>query len=605
MASKALSKRSSPARSGQGFYLSARDSLFKQGWPSLRLTPRQLKSFAGGTEISIAAARNGHDAFQIFLAAPNKALKDVSLRRTALVDNTTGEKIDPQHINLFIAESVKARGVKPELYYPDILWPYKRFDIPKGQCQPIWVSVYVPKDTKAGQYRGTIEVCPAGVLPQSIQVNLTVWDFNLPDKTHLATVFGFSTMDSMSRFYDFYPGPPRKQAAMVRKYLRFLHDHRINALFYGYITTRDPRIVSIKEDKNGRLSYDFRKLDPYLELLVSLGMRFNIFAPPFWHNAEAMFKLNPLLKERFGHLGQKVFDSPEFDRAVADLLESYVKHLRRKGWIKNAFCYIWDEPPQEMYPHMRRMCEMVKRIAPDVPRLTVANYAPFDLEGYSDIWCPNLGDARSNRGCYDQYKEFYEKRKRAGDEVWWYLAVEPHPYPLWDLDYPLVDCRITGWLTWRYGLDGLAYWNVSAWHYNTRPGRKYEGNYSDDPSKRWPNKPWDSTHISSVLGKSTFCPGCGQLVYPGPDGPLSSTRLEIITAGIEDYEYLRLLDKQIAALSKKRRTPARERMLRAGERVLSAARRAANRADDWQRDGEKLLALRKKVGKTIEQLMLA
>ena len=46
-------------------------------------------------------------------------------------------------------------------------------------------------------------------------------------------------------------------------------------------------------------------------------------------------------------------------------------------------------------------------------------------------------------------------------------------------------------------------------------------------------------------------------------------------------------------------------MLRAGERVLSAARRAANRADDWQRDGEKLLALRKKVGKTIEQLMLA
>ena len=248
---------------------------------------------------------------------------------------------------------------------------------------------------------------------------------------------------------------------------------------------------------------------------------------------------------------------------------------------------------------------MVKRIAPDVPRMTVANYAPFDLEGYSDIWCPNLGDARSNRGCYDQYKDFYEKRKRAGDEVWWYLAVEPHPYPLWDLDYPLVDCRITGWLTWRYGLDGLAYWNVSAWHYNTRPGRKYEGNYSDDPSKRWPNKPWDSTHISSVLGKSTFCPGCGQLVYPGPEGPLSSTRLEIITAGIEDYEYLRLLDKQIAALSKKRRTPARERMLRAGERVLSAARRAANRADDWQRDGEKLLALRKKVGKTIEQLMLA
>lgn len=32
-----------------------------------------------------------------------------------------------------------------------------------------------------------------------------------------------------------------------------------------------------------------------------------------------------------------------------------------KGWLKNAFCYIWDEPPAAMYSHMRRMCELVKK----------------------------------------------------------------------------------------------------------------------------------------------------------------------------------------------------------------------------------------------------
>ena len=363
--------------------------------------------------------------------------------------------------------------------------------------------------------------------------------------------------------------------------------------------------MSIKEDKNGKLSYDFAKLDPYLRLMVEMGMRFNIFVPPFWQNADLLFKFNPLLAERFGHLGEKVFDSPEFDKAVAELLDSYVKHLRRKGWLKHAFCYVWDEPPARMYGHMRRMCEMVKQIAPDVPRMTVANYEPFELEGHSDIWCPNLGESPGRgAGYYDKYKDFYERRKRAGDEVWWYLACEPHPFPNWFVNYPLVDCRITGWLTWRYGLDGLGYWNTNVWNYEMAGGPQGL-NYQSDPAERWPNRPWDPTGFYSVLGKPTDCPGCGQLVYPGPDGPIGSVRLECIRDGIEDYEYLRLLERKSDTLATRRSTPARQKLLRASRRVLSAARRAANRADDWEQNSDKLLALRSRIGRQTEALTRA
>ena len=581
------------------YHASATNSLVKEGRSKERLTPGESVCYAAlGTKVEIAAARNGHEAFQVFVAAPDKGLKDVTLRKTALIDEQTGRKIDARHVSLFVVESVKTRGRKPDKSWPDILWPYKKFDVPKGRLQPVWVSVYVPKGTKAGEYRGRIEVRPAGAAAQTVQVKLTVWDFALSDKTHMATVFGFTTMDSMSRFYDFYPGSPARQGAMVRKYLRFLNDRRINTLFYGYTTVRDPRIVSIKEGKNGKLSYDFTKLDPLLRMLVKMGIRFNIFAPAFWQTADQLFKLNPLLAERFGHLGDDLFDSPEFDRAVAELLDSYVKHLRRKGWLKNAFCYVWDEPPAGMYAHMRKMCELVKKIAPEVPRMTVANYEPFALEGHSDIWCPNLG-SHTPPGCYDQYKDFYERRKRAGDEVWWYLACEPHPFPNWWLDYPLVDCRITGWLTWRYGLDGLGYWNTNAWHYGT-PTMPHGNNFRTDPAERWPNGPWDPSWTCSAKCTTAPCQGSGQLVYPGPDGPLSSIRLETIRDGIEDYEYLRLLERKTAALAAKRSTPARQKLLRASRRVLAAARRAANRADDWEQDGGKLLALRIRIGRQIE-----
>ncbi len=586
--------------SNEKYHLAAGNSLVKEGRSKERLTRQEAKSYAAAdTKVEIAAARNGHDAFQVFVAAPGGDLKDVTLRKTALINEQTGRKIDLRHISLFVVESVKTRGRKPDIYWPDILWPYKRFDVPKRHLQPVRVSVYVPKGTRAGDYRGQIEVRPLGSPPQTVQVKLTVWDFALPDKTHLATGFGFTTQDTMSRFYDFYPGSPQKQSAMVRKYVQFLHDHRINTLMYGY-TVRDPHILSIKEDKRGKLSYDFSKADSYLRFLVERGMRFNIFSPPFWQSGDLLFKLNPLLKERFEHLGERVFDSPEFDKAVTELLESYVKHLRQKGWLKNAFCYIWDEPPANRYDHMCRMCDMVKKVAPEVPRLTTANFEPFDLEGRSDIWCPDLGTSRVGLpGCYDRYGEFYKSRKRAGEEVWWYIAEALRPFPNWLLNYPLVDCRIPYWLTWRYGLDGLVYWNTTAWHY---AGKE---NFKANAADRWPNKPWDPTYFCSIGGKQVYGPGCGQLIYPGPDGPIGSMRLASIRDGIEDYEYLRLLERKIAALAKQRSTPARKKLLRASNRVLAAARRAANKADDWEQDGQKLLALRSKIGLQIEALTCA
>jgi len=55
--------------------------------------------------------------------------------------------------------------------------------------------------------------------------------------------------------------------------------------------------------------------------------------------------------------------------------------------------------------------------------------------------------------------------------------------------------------------------------------------------------------------------GDGNLIYPGPESPLSSIRLENIRDGLEDYEYLRLLGEKVERVSKLPATAARRAFL--------------------------------------------
>jgi len=91
------------------------------------------------------------------------------------------------------------------------------------------------------------------------------------------------------------------------------------------------------------------------------------------------------------------------------------------------------------------------------------------------------------------------------------------------------------WITWRYGMQGILYWDLKFW--------------SQTPD------PWldPVTYLSGFLcSRGGILNGEGSLLYPGSrtrrytgqkdvDGPVSSIRLELLREGIEDYEYLWLL----------------------------------------------------------------
>src|SRR5690606_32070837 len=115
---------------------------------------------------------------------------------------------------------------------------------------------------------------------------------------------------------------------------------------------------------------------------------------------------------------------------------------------------------------------------------------------------------------------------------------EGHP-PVWALDYPAMNHRVTTWLMPRHGLTGLAYWDTLFVSPNIDP-------WTDAGSFQHPD--------GDVYN------GDGSYIYPatrkvhGQDAPLASIRLKWLREAAEDYDYLMLakeagLEQEARALS--------------------------------------------------------
>ncbi len=155
----------------------------------------------------IQAARNEYETFQLIVLAPTgMALTGVNVSVSDLVGAGT---ITKTNVFLYRAEYIPVRepsrspngwsSPHPPGEWPDALIPstvpggvYQSFPftVPAGRNQPVWVEIYVPKQTAAGTYSGTVTVTAEGMAPVTLPLSLTVWDFALPDRSALATEFG-------------------------------------------------------------------------------------------------------------------------------------------------------------------------------------------------------------------------------------------------------------------------------------------------------------------------------------------------------------------------------------------------------------------------------
>ncbi len=496
-----------------------------QVW-TLAETRRALRDEPAGRSVAvkISAARNEWESFQV-LVRSDSPVRGVNVEAGDLkgpggaVLRAADARLFRQHQLHLTAGTYRNDEFKPG-WYADGLIPFRHpvtgrplagarltavpFDLPAGQTHGFWVDIHVPAGAAPGEYRGTYRLTAAGTKAVEVPVSMTVWDFELPRVSAMKTALG----SPASRMRSYYrrrakaskETEPADWAAVDAQCAEMLTRHRINA-------TPPPGSLTPQARADG----SFRVPAEQVEALRRFVDRYHV-------NALTVPRPTGVVKDPRKDSKKLRAWLASWDRAAAELKRPHVVF----------YTYLRDEPNDEAAYKFVQTWGRAIRDAKSVVKVMVVEQtwtqdaAWGDLYGAVDIWCP----------LFSLFKpESAAKRQVLGETIWTYTALcQRDKTPWWHIDYPLLHYRVPAWIAWRYRIRGLLYWG----------GMSYWNQVAD---------PWtDPKTLDRRKGrKQPLFNGEGTIVYParavGYDGIAPSLRLKALRDGIEDYEYLAILER--------------------------------------------------------------
>lgn len=522
----------------------------------------------------IAACRNERESVQVVVAAGEGGLREVRVAVSDLQQENGKSVIPSDSVAVnpvgYVETHRPAYPVDRVGWWPDPLLPPSPMEVEAGRRQPFWLTVHVPKSAPPGCYTGAITVSAEGLPDETVALELTVWDFALADTPPLPSAVAIYEGE-LSRFY----GESEVSESVLRNYWDMLFTHRLSSDDLG---TPIPGGMDAVLSGEASPPFDYRTFDERLEYCLPRGL-----------TAFQAARLPGFLSD-----GPDLTEEQQA-RAVT-YLRDLSNHLEERGWLDKAFAMVWDEPRDECAPQVLKELQVIHRANPRLrSRLDGPVTGPLvDLcENEVDIWGMHiLNLARGG----EEAKANMDRWRREGRVLWMYVACDVHhPYPNIFIDYPLMDCRVLPWLFWKYDIQAFLYWSANYWGEDNLKGAS--------PDDKWPNRPWVAANFSNEWeGKRNEFNGDGHLIYPGPDGTaLSSIRLEALRDGMEDYEYVWLLEKGLRKLEESGAAPE----LAAEAKRWLEQQPVVRTFTDWCHEAEPLLNARRELADLIVRVTRA
>jgi hypothetical protein len=398
--------------------------------------------------------------------------------------------------------------------------------VPPDENRMILVDVYLPPartPAQATRVPATMTVSfvvngvpltePTSRIPPSVQVAIEPFDFELPRAQTFETAVGF-TWGKVVGVHRHAGLQPEDEAALHHDYIRVLARNKLAP----YRPQREP--VPVTKDEDGNLTADWTSFDRTAgevldgTLFEDAGPASTIRFPPSASGLET-----------------------ESDRQEFEMLAA--EHFRDRGWLDRAYAYLFDEPMLRELSHVRARGLALKRRIPDLATMVTQPFTPL-LAAAIDIWVPqvtDLGDTlpffpiffEDRRVVLDwqtNYSPWVYRVRGRSERAWYYTAMGAQYWTFPDLfiDSDLADHRVIPWLAFRYNLSGYLHWSTTA---------SYGGEAT----------PWTKQRI-------WYTNGDGTLLYPALPSSHNvsrhraapSLRMIALREGIDDYEYLSLLE---------------------------------------------------------------
>ena len=280
----------------------------------------------------------------------------------------------------------------------------------------------------------------------------------------------------------------------------------------------------------------------------------------------------------------------EYGRLMRRYLMQMQDALEEAGILGKEYIYWFDEPGDNDYDFVRETNQMIKEYAPKLTTFLTEHLPGHDISDVTDITCSIWNHVDKTK---------LENVLSRGNEYWTYLCTGPKsPWITLFIDHDDINMRMWSWGSYANHLNGLLIWETVYWN---SPEASPDGILQN---------PWEeamswSTSYGLIKGKrQPWGNGDGRLFYPenrhvGTDKDVylneavPSYRAELLRDGIEDYEYLTILER--LAGEKPNKAAAARRLLKIPASIYSDGQH-------YSKDPQAILQYRRRLADTIVSL---
>jgi hypothetical protein len=483
--------------------------------PQRRIFPQSVGVFKSQVQIQLEGC-SGERLFAQLGLRSERGASEIKIRPSPLRPFRAGKSLE--------ADIIKVRRVGlipcPELgmMTPDPIEEREAFELEPRQSLSLWLDLAIPTETRPGPYQGMLELHSGKEALASLPMQLNVlpvalppprkFDFHLSIWQDSGAIARNRHLELWSRgHWELIQAHAHNLAAHGQKTITAVVVEDPWASQTGYphpsmVQWRYPGEWNPRESRKFRFEYTI--FDKYIEIYKKEGIEtINCFSPAHWGPLAYYDEKAQKTRYRRYELGDDWY-SAAWNQFLPDLID----HLKKRDWLKHSYLAM-DEAPAEI---MEKIWPILRRYSSDLKIHLAGGGGKYGREA-EDL-------------CY-YYFSLYEdqpqfpkpdvtERRRLGQRTTFYVCTGPaHPNTF--LYSPAYGARQLPWLVWKLGYDGFLRWAYNSW-----PDRLWEQ----------PNYQWGSGDMF--------------LVYPGKSAPMDSLRWQLLFAGIQDYESLKMLEKRLA-----------------------------------------------------------
>ena len=397
-------------------------------------------------------------------------------------------------------------GKTPAMLAPDMLDSLSRFDMEARTARPVWISINIPQNTKAGIYKTQV-ILSSGrdkvALPLELEVvNHTLptpdkWSYHLDLWQHpsaVARAYGVELW-SDAHFEAMKPLMKRLANAGQKVVTATLNKDPWNHQCYD---AYEPMITWTKH-QDGTWSYDYQIFDKWVQFMLNLGINREI-------NCYSMVPWNCELEYMDEAAGTMITVKAEpgteiFSEMWTPFLIDFKKHLEQKGWLESANIAMDERSPEAM----QAAADVLMACAPEMGFALADNHRSYKKFTMMRDVCVAIHHSVVSQ-------EDIDMRRDQGFYTTFYVCCHPSFPNTFSTSQPY-ESELLGWYNVAQDYDGMLRWAYNSW--------------AADPQ-------YDSRFGKWICGDTYF-------VYPFNR---SSVRFEKLIDGIEVAEKVRQLRKE-------------------------------------------------------------